>query len=273
MASAKVTEVLKHIQASQKTADIYIPSLKKDVKFKCLTAGQQEKFIQALVDNPGIQTKFILTLIEIFKENCLDKAAVNNFTLIDRYAIALGLRHASMGAKVRTEVENEPGIVYEIDLNETLSKIREKVKCPQLEPITVGDIKIDLQYPTISLEQANEKFFKRDETALDNSAEGLRSILSTAFIGDALMFIKTLTFTREEGEPIVLDFNGITLQDKLEIVRKLPNEVYEKLLEPMASVKRQIETILLSVGTSENDAKVKRTILIAFDPSLFVASS
>lgn len=272
MASVKVTEAINLIKSNQKTADLYVPSLKKTIKFKHLTAGQQEKFVQSLVDNPALQTKFTLTLIDIIKENCEDKKAVIDFTILDRHAIALGLRVASVGKNLKTEVNNEPGIVYNIDLENNLNTLQSVTHDP-FDPIEIDEFKIDLQYPTISLEASNERYFRRDETTIENSVDSIRSVISNAFIGDAIMFIKTLTINKTEGDPFVLDFSNVTIQDKLDLVRRLPNAIFEKMLDPMTSVKRQIETMLKGTGVSEADPKIKRTILIAFDASLFIAAS
>ncbi len=273
MASVKVTEAINLIKSSQKTAEVYVPSLRKTLKFKHLTAGQQERFVQALVDNPAVLSRFTLTLIEVIKENIDDKSVVNPLTILDRYAIALALRVSSIGQMLKTEVESEPGIVYNIDLENNLKFVKEKVNHNPFDTITVDDFRIEVQYPTVTQEAANERFFKKDEVSMDGSAESVRSVISNAFVGDALMFIKSLTIVKTEGDPLVLDFNQITLQDKLELVRKLPNTVLEKMLEPMASVKRQIEGILRGVGVSDVDPKIKRSILIAFDASLFVSAS
>jgi hypothetical protein len=273
MASVKVTEAINLIKSTQKTSEIYVPSLRKTLKFKHLTAGQQEKFVQALVDNPGTQSRFTLTLIDIIKENIEDKSVVNQLTVLDRYAIGIGLRVASIGKNLKTEVEAEPGISYTVDLESNLKFVKEKVNHNPFDPITIDDFKIEVQYPTISQEAANERFFKRDESAMDGTPEGVRSIISNAFVGDAMMFMKTLTITRPEGDPLVIDFNAITLQDKLDLVRRLPNTVLEKMLDPMASVKRQIEGMMKGVGVSDVDSKIKRSILIAFDASLFIAAN
>lgn len=273
MASAKVTEVLNLIKSGQKTIEIFVPSLKKNVKFKHLTAGQQEKFVQALVDNPAVQTRFTLTLIDVIKECCEDKSLLNLFTIIDKYAIGISLRAASLGANLKTEVESEPGLVYNIDLNKNVEFIKEKVKHDPFDSIELDEFKLELQYPTLTQEASNERFFKREESSFDQTAEGIRSIISNAFIGDVIMFIKTLTINKAEGDPLVVDLNQLTLQDKLEIVRKLPITLFDKLLTPMAAVKGQMESILRGVGVSDVDAKVKRSILVSFDASLFIAAS
>jgi len=273
MASAKVNEVIQLLKNNQKVSEIYVPSLKRGVKFKHLTAGQQEQFVRALVDNPAHQSKFITTLINVIKENCEDKGLINQFTIIDRYAIGLGLRVASVGEVLKTEVEAEPGAVYNIDLKNNIEFIKSSLEHIPLDSITLDNIKIDLQYPTIAQEASNESYFRQNDSGLDTTPEAIRSIISNAFIGDVTMFVKAMTISREGSENIVIDFNQLTLQDKLDIIRRLPNTLLEKMLNPMSSVKTQIETILKSVGTLDTDPKIKRSVLIAFDASLFIASN
>lgn len=273
MATLKVTEAINLIKANQKTTDIFIPSLGKTAKFKHLTTGQQEKFVQSLIDSPATQSKFNITLIDIIKDNIDDKSILNSLTIIDKYAIGMGLRVCSVGNILKTEVESEPGIVYTIDLNQCNDYIKTHVKHTPFDEITIDEFTIGVIYPTISLEYANEKYFKRDDISLGDTADGIRSIISNAFIGDAIMFIDYISINRTDGEPLRIDFKSISLQDKLDLVRKLPNTVIEKLIDPMAVVKRQIEGILKTVGVSITDDKIKRSILITFDASLFISTN
>lgn len=271
MASGKVSEVVNLLKTNQKTSELYVPSLKKTVKFKHLTAGQQEKFVQAIIDNPAVQGKFTSTLINVIKENCLDKNIINQITILDRYAIGIALRVASVGEVLKTEVESEPGVTFVIDLKENVEYIKKKVHSLVFEPITLDNVLIELQYPTITQEASTESYFRAD-SSFEQTPETIRNVISNAFIGEIAMFIKTLTYKKDEGE-ITLDFNQLTMQDKIEIVRSLPNTICEKLIDPMSKVKAQFESILKSTGTAETDSKVKRSILIAFDAALFVASN
>jgi len=273
MPSQKITEAINLIKLSQKTTEIFVPSLNRTIKFKHLTAGQQERFVQAVMDNPAIPTRYNLTLIDVIKENCEDKSVINVLTVVDKYAIGLGLRVASISNMLKTEIANEPGVVYTIDLQENIKRITESVKHDPFDPIIIDDFNIELQYPTINQEASNERFFKREDYSLDNTAEGIRHIISNAFIGDVIMFIKTLTINKIDGTPVVIDFNQITIQDKLDIVRKLPNTVFEKMLDPMSVVKNKIEEILKGTGVSTVDSNIKRSIFITFDAALFIASS
>jgi hypothetical protein len=272
MASPKVNELIGIIKSSQKTTEIYVPSFGKEVKFKHLTAGQQEKFVQSLIDNPALQPKFNATLIEAIKECCEDASLIKNFTIIDKYAIALGLRVASIGANLKTEVDSEPGVTYVIDLKKVLDKVK-TITIPTLDPVVVGPFKLDLQYPTITQELAHDKFFKRENASIENTPETIRDFISNAFISDMIMFIANITAEKDNGESVTIDFNTLSLQDKLDIVRRLPSEVVEGMLKPMSEIKGIIENIVQATGVSEADPKVKRGILVTIDSSLFMVSS
>ncbi len=271
--SLKVSEAINLIKANQKTTDIFIPSLGRTAKFKHLTTGQQEKIVQSLIDSPATQSKFNITLIDIIKENIDDRTIINSLTIIDKYAIGVGLRVCSVGNILKTEVESEPGIVYTVDLNQCNDYIKNRVNHTPFDEITIDEFSIGVTYPTMSHEYANEKYFKRDEVTMGDTAEGIRSIISNAFIGDAIMFIDYITINRLDGEPLKIEFKNISLQDKLDIVRKLPNTIMEKLIDPMSIVKRQIEGILKTIGVSESDDKIKRSILITFDASFFISTN
>jgi len=273
MATLKVTEAINLIKANQKTSDIFIPSLGRTVKFKHLTAGQQEKFVQSLIDSPATQSKFNITLIDIIKDNIDDKSIVNSLTIIDKYAIGVALRICSVGNILKTEVDSEPGTIYNIDLNQCTEYVKTHVKHTPFDEIKIDEFSIGVTYPTISLEYANEKYFKRDDITLGDTADGIRSIISNAFIGDAIMFIDYISIDRTDGEPLKLDFKSISLQDKLDLVRKLPNTVIEKIIDPMSKTKNQIEGILKTVGVSTTDDKIKRSILITFDASFFISTN
>lgn len=270
MASTKINEIIGLLKANQLTTDLYIPSLKRTAKFKHLTAGQQEKFIQALVDNPSIQAKFTTTLIDVIRENCEEKEIFNKLTTIDKYAIGLGLRVHSIGASLKTELNDQPGITYLIDLQKSLENII-NINLNPLPEVNFDDIKLTLHYPTLNHEYSNEKYFNREQLSLD-TPEQIRSIISTAFLGDMLMFIKTFEITKKDNETIKLDFDQVSVQDKVELIRKLPNKLIENMLEPMGLVKNLIETILNTTGVNVDDETNKRNIFITFDSSLFIAA-
>lgn len=272
MPSVKVTEAINLIKSSQKSSEVYVPSLKRNVKLKHLTAGQQERFVKALVDNPAMQSVFLQTLFSVIKENIEDKSIINQLTIIDKYAIGIALRCMSLGSNLKTEVESEPGVIYNINLEEPLNFVQTQLILPDLDPIMVENYRIDLQYPTIHQEAMNDKHFKSDDLANNNTPESLRAVISNAFISDVLLFIKTLTLVKEDGEELVIDFNSITIQEKLDIIRLLPNSIFENILDPLSKVKSIVESILKCRGVNEKDDSIRRSILVSFDASLFITA-
>jgi len=53
--------------------DIYIPSLKRNVKFKPLTSKQQKSLYSCVTDNIVYSTRFIIVTYNIIKENCYEQ--------------------------------------------------------------------------------------------------------------------------------------------------------------------------------------------------------
>ena len=67
--------------------EVYLPSLKRGVMFKPLTAGQQHLLYLCVSDNVVYHSKFIFITYDIIKENCLEQDLIDKLTVIDRIVI------------------------------------------------------------------------------------------------------------------------------------------------------------------------------------------
>ena len=118
-----INNVLSILDAINKenTVSLYVPSLKREVKFKSISTGQQKLLLKAAVDNPIFQTRFIIAIHNIITENCTEKDILSNFTTIDSLCVLLQYRIENYGSNYTFEQDN-------IDYNIDLSSFKERVK-------------------------------------------------------------------------------------------------------------------------------------------------
>ena len=125
-------------KAKGRHMSIWIPSLKKQVKFKRLTLGQQKALIKSSIQENMLKLDFSGNIYTIIKSNILDKKVkVDELNIIDKICIGVAYR-----AK---DINNEYGFYtekgfFEVDLNEQDSSKAESLIKQMCEKLLVNQI-------------------------------------------------------------------------------------------------------------------------------------
>lgn len=261
----KVNELLKAIQEVNKNAgySIWIPSLKKDVRFSDITTGQQKEMIRALVDNPVYRTNFIMAMYEIIKSNCQEDIDINKLSIFDKIAIAIQLRRHSSGNLVKVEVDN---VIETVDLSaydpkEKFTVNPELLKGKELEQ---NGIKVSLQIPTIYCEVQLETQLRAKLTKSNiESYDDVRNVLADAYVGELAKYITNVVVN---GQGFM--FDSTNFSNAYKVVEVLPTTLVRQAISYMEDVQREL-TRFTTFSVVNIGLKTEQTVELSLDAAFF----
>lgn len=207
------TSILQEI-ALKNAFSIYIPSLKKEIKFTPLTIAQQRAIYESASDNMAFQTKFVIATYNIIKANCLEPELVDSFNAIDRASILIDLRNNLFDT---TMIEIEENL-YDLTL------VKEKLKITDCniykEKIAVGDLLFELQIPNI----LDWCVLEKDLRSGQEVPKTFVKIFSEVYITELIKLIKEIYYKSDNGEYVSVDFKSKSTEEKIQAISGLPAE-------------------------------------------------
>lgn len=247
---------------------VYVPSLKREVKFKSTNTGQQKALLKAAVDNPVFQTRFTIALYNLIAENCTEPDIVNKLTTIDSAAIAIQLRIATTGTQ---HVIAQNGKKYTIDL----APIVEKFKTFEaLEPGVINEapFTVNVGMP-LFVEQYNLEKQLREKTLNDQQiiSAQLTDTIGDAFVGEVSKFIKEITVFHNNSET-VLDYKTLSYSKRHAVLEKLPSTLIKNVLKYMEKYVIKQKDILTVSGVNTETGEAADDLILLVDAALFVIS-
>lgn len=247
---------------------VYVPSLKREVKFKSTNTGQQKALLKAAVDNPVFQTRFTIALYNLIAENCTEPDIVNKLTTIDSAAIAIQLRIATTGTQ---HVIAQNGKKYTIDL----APIVEKFKTfESLEPGVINEapFTVNVGMP-LFVEQYNLEKQLREKALNDQQiiSAQLTDTIGDAFVGEVSKFIKEITVFHNNAET-VLDYKTLSYTKRHAVLEKLPSTLIKNVLRYMEKYVIKQKDILTVSGVNTETGETADDLILLVDAALFVIS-
>lgn len=197
---------------------IYVPSAKKDLKFKQLSVKQQKDLIKTSLDGKYSGLMFSNVLSDIIIENCVEK---HEFLITDKFPIILQLRKNSYGSKF---VAKDDDSEVSFDLNEILSK--ELVFTEEFSIALSYENKIVVYADVVSLD-IDKKLNEYQITAMKkNKDEDISDSVGDIFVLELAKYITKIII----GENSV-DFSTLSVKERLSIVEKIPVPLNNLILE------------------------------------------
>lgn len=269
-----VDEILKAVRQKEinYASHFWVPSLKKEVRFKEINTSQQKRLAKSIIDSPVFNTEFIFTFFDILTENCVDDIDIEQLTIIDKVFIALGLRISCIGDTVDIELVPEEGadeIPVSIDLRQiydiakdTLTNIEDGIIESDIYEVHVG-------VPTLKTEFLLEKEMRNHVEDIEiNSNSELRETIGTAFIGEVVKYIKGVSLKTDDGLR-EMTWDNFSFADRIMIIERFGSKLLKKVLKYTNSVKAETEKVEL-VNFKYNDKDYDRRLTI--DGSFFIVS-
>jgi hypothetical protein len=245
----------------ENTISLYVPSLKREVKFKSITTGQQKLILKAAVDNPIFQSRFVAAAYSIITENCTEKEILNQLTTIDSLSILLQYRINGYGTEYSTELD---GVEYKINLATFKERVLQ-INIPESTVFTLDSFIIKVGAPTL-FEQYQLERELREKRTEDTT---INESLGEAFMGEVSKFIKEISIVID-GKPQDINYKNLTFGKKYQVLEKLPASVVRGIITYLEDVAEQQRKVTRFEGI-DKDGTV-RAVDITIDASMFSIS-
>jgi hypothetical protein len=237
MTNQKVSDALKQLEAlnQQASIDVFVPSLKRTVKFKNLTLKQQKSLLKSSIDETLTKLSFGTNFYQIIKENITEPINIDQLYAFDRIAIAVALRSNGLD-KIYTEKDKQ------YNLDDLISNIPNIAITQDVleETMEIDGMKITVAAPSLKVDRDLSSYALNKISGL--TAADIKTIISELFIYEVIKFIKTLTFTINETENVV-DLSLLKIDERVSLAEKLPVQVTNKILDFIKKY-RQLESNL-----------------------------
>jgi hypothetical protein len=238
-----VNDLLKQLDNINQQAliDIYIPTLKRTVKFKNLTLKQQKNLLKSAIDESLTKLSFNSNIYSIIKENNTESIDINALTTIDRSVISLTLRAVGIDKTYHTDEK-------EINLDEVIANAP-NIELTNLEhTFTSDNITIELTAPQLKtdFELSNYSLNKLKQQNVD-----LKSVIGELFIYELLKFVKLVTIKGGEDNTEVI-FNTIRIEDRIAIAEKFSSNITNIILDFIKAY-RILENKFCKIGDTTID--------------------
>lgn len=246
----------------EKAIDVYIPSLKKDIKFKNINTGQQKRLIKTVIDNPIFQTRLVYAVYEIVSENCLDSNALSSLTYLDSIAAVIQLRVVNHGNKYNALIGGES---YVMDLS-TITESSKTLVFLAAEDYTESVYTVNVGLPTVIEQYQNEKQIRGKTLGTHTEEVNAVEAVGDAFIGEISKFIKEIT-VEVEGKATPLNYKTLSYAQRYQVLEKLPISLVKNIMlyvEKATELQRQLLTF-----TGTNAKGQSRPAIVPLDSSLF----
>jgi hypothetical protein len=219
--SENVADILKQLEKLNENSGIsvYIPSLKKAVRFKNINLRQQKDLLKSSIDDTLTRLSFTTKFFSIIKENAIDYIDVNKLLIIDRLAIAIALRSAGLSTTYGS-----------IDLNDLISQIQvTNVEDSLLKStVDIQNLTVTLEAPSLGTD--NDISLTTIAKLKNISERDVKTQIGELFVHEIVKFIQSITFKTEDGEQTVV-FANLSTDNKISITEKLPSTVTGKILD------------------------------------------
>jgi hypothetical protein len=237
MTNQKVSDALKQLEAlnQQASIDIFVPSLKRTVKFKNLTLKQQKSLLKSSIDETLTKLSFGTNFYQIIKENITEPINIDQLYAFDRIAIAITLRANGLD-KIYTEKDKQ------YNLDDLINNIQGVAITQDVleETMEIDGMKITVAAPSLKVDRDLSNYALNKISGL--TAADIKTIISELFIYEVIKFIKTLTFTVNETENVI-DLSLLKIDERVSLAEKLPVQVTNKILDFIKKY-RQLESNL-----------------------------
>jgi hypothetical protein len=250
--------------------NVWIPSKQKEYSFKELEAKQQKNMLSSAMNSSVYNTSFVKNMYNVINSNFLDKEnknIINDFTIFDKFAIAVSLKD-KISDETSITFDEKNNIVKKLSLKPIIEKFK-TFNTPKSEFLEVDNenfkIKLEISVPTILEELEYEEQINKKEKKVDDikNTDDIQKIISEAFIGETTKYIKMIYVNGND-----LGFNNIDFTKKIRLVEKLPSGILQKILQLVSKWKQEVDSIL----TVETEVDGKNyTKVISIDGVFFLS--
>ena len=220
-----VTDIISQIEAvnQQTGVDVYVPSLKRYVKFRPLNLKQQKDLLKSSVEETLTRLSFITSFYTIIQENILETIDINSLYVFDRIAIAIALRSTSLDSSYTI---NDITVNLQDKLSEIPLIVIDNEKITNIA--TVDGISVTLEVPRLGVDKdVCNSILNKIRTS---QKEDVRTLIGDLFINEIIKYVKTITVGSGETESTTV-LSNLKIENRLSIVEKFPTTLTKQILD------------------------------------------
>jgi len=250
--------------AESRSYDIWIPSLKRDVKFKPLNTLHHKKFVKILIDTSMFNTALNLHVYDIIKQTCIDETVVvDDLDIFDRLAVCYAMRQHNFKKKYLIALDDKEE--REISFATLLAKFKKGYKRMDPDCITEGEISINVSLPTLKREREFDNYiFNKHLVSFDkNNTEQINQIFTDLMLFGTIQYIDSI----KVGD-VLIDIDSMRTDQKVEILGNFDSILTAKISNYIKKC-NDLRTELCSIDVL-NGKDEPQTVEISIDSSFFV---
>jgi hypothetical protein len=219
MSVTNILSKLKEINNSN-LISVFVPSAKKEISFKPLSAKQQKDLIKTGLDGNLSGVTLSNTINQIILDNSTEK---HQFLVTDRYPIIISLRKQAFGSQFVLKDEDKKTI-FDIDviLNKELKYSLDDKMTIALEGTSLT---ADLDVVTLE-DDIKINNFQIDKLKKNKEDENIGDTVGSLFIYEILKFVTKVKVNSDE-----IDMKSIPIKDRMVIIENIPVTLNNIILE------------------------------------------
>lgn len=275
--SPTLDQLLAEINSRKATyaANVWVPSLKRDVRFTEMSTAQQKKLIKSIADSSVYNSDFIMTFCDVLKECCVDNTVnIEDLNIIDKLFIGLSLRMNSIGVTFPVQVTTNNNETVNINVN--LSNILDSMKAvlPDIQPMTFEDnnFVVTCNVPLIRDELGIERDIRSKQNIpldqLDKNNQ-YKQVISDAFIEEVTKYISSVEL-KKDNEKKDMGWKNYSYPDRIKIVEHFSSGLLKKIVEYYTNIVNIISKIQV-VSFKYGDQSFERNMEFG-DGDFFIVS-
>jgi hypothetical protein len=234
---------------------VYVPSLKREVKFTPITVSQQKKLYECASDNLVFQTKFIVATYEIIKENCLEPELVDGFNVFDRISVLIALR---------VNLFNTTDIAIDENIKGSVIEVQDRLKATDYTQL---DNQIETPYFVFEMQIPKLLDSYKIENELRKNtqpSEDYVKVFSDVYTSELIKIIKEIHYRTElDGDLVAVNYTSKPALEKIQIISSLPAEVIKDIRAYLLKYYKVCADILTL--TLDKETNLKTTLDIRAD--------
>ena len=238
--SSNISDILKQLDNLniENGIDVYVPSLKKNVKFKTLNLKQQKELLKSSIDESLTKLAFNTLFFNVIQTNVLESINTSALLTVDRIAIALALRAYGLDSNITIQDKN-------IDLKKKISDLQaiDINLIPLQAIIEDAGITVNIQAPSLGVDNEVNVFAINKTKNTEN--EDFKAVIGELFIYELTKFIKSIAIISGETQSEIV-LQAVKPADRIAIIEKLPSTATSKILDFIKKY-REFETSFASV--------------------------
>jgi hypothetical protein len=217
--SNSVADIIKQLDvlSNEEGVDIFVPSIKKTIKFKTLNLKQQKELLKTSIDENLVKISFNILLNNIIADNIIEPININSFYTFDRNAIAVSLRAKSLD----NNYQQQDKLLNLEELINTFSTVEFDPSSLNTE-IVENNITLLLKAPQLSIDREINTFSLNKIKSSNNS--DVQTIIGDLVIYEFLKFISVIKVQDKE-----INLSALPIKERVSIIEKLPSNITNKV--------------------------------------------